>query len=118
MFLLALFVIFALLAIPLHSYAQPLIILATLPFAFMGAVWGHLLMKGFGNVLGLSMPSIFGGVAASGVVINATLVLLHEVNRRLSAGRVHLRRLGQRHGDPRPPDPDYDRHHLWQDCCR
>ena len=86
MFLLALFVIFALLAIPLHSYAQPLIILATLPFAFMGAVWGHLLMKGFGNVLGLSMPSIFGGVAASGVVINATLVLLHEVNRRLSAG--------------------------------
>ncbi len=86
MFLLALFAIFALLAIPLHSYLQPLIIMATLPFAFMGAVWGHLLMKGFGNVLGLSMPSIFGAVAASGVVINATLVLLHEFNRRLSAG--------------------------------
>ena len=86
MFLLALFAIFALLAIPLHSYLQPLIIMATLPFAFMGAVWGHLLMKGFGNVLGLSMPSIFGAVAASGVVINATLVLLHEFNRCLSAG--------------------------------
>ena len=86
MFLLAMFVIFALLAIPLHSYLQPLIIMATLPFAFMGAVWGHLLMKGFGNVPGLSMPSIFGAVAASGVVINATLVLLHEVNRCLSAG--------------------------------
>ena len=86
MFLLAMFVIFALLAIPLHSYLQPLIIMATLPFAFLGAVWGHLLMKGFGNVSGLSMPSIFGAVAASGVVINATLVLLHEVNRRLSAG--------------------------------
>ena len=86
MFLLAMFAIFALLAIPLHSYQQPLIIMATLPFAFMGAVWGHLLMKGYGNVLGLSMPSIFGVVAASGVVINATLVLLHEVNRRLAAG--------------------------------
>ncbi|MYE49994.1 MAG: hypothetical protein F4X81_00840 [Gammaproteobacteria bacterium] len=86
MFLLALFAIFALLAIPLQSYQQPLIIMATLPFAFMGAVWGHLLMKGYGNVLGLSMPSIFGVVAACGVVINATLVLLHEVNRRLSAG--------------------------------
>ena len=86
MFLLAMFVVFALLAIPLRSYLQPLIIMATLPFAFMGAVWGHLLMKGFGNVLGLSMPSIFGAVAASGVVINATLVLLHEVNRCLSAG--------------------------------
>ena len=86
MFLLALFAIFALLAIPLHSYTQPLIIMATLPFAFMGAVWGHLIMKGFGNVLGLSMPSIFGAVAASGVVINATLVLLHEFNRCQSAG--------------------------------
>ena len=86
MFLLALFTIFALLAIPLHSYLQPLIIMATLPFAFMGAVWGHLLMKGFGNVLGLSIPSIFGAVAASGVVINATLLLLHEVNRRLESG--------------------------------
>ena len=112
MFLLAMFAIFALLAIPLHSYQQPLIIMATLPFAFMGAVWGHLLMKGYGNVLGLSMPSIFGVVAASGVVINATLVLLHEVNRRLAAGGIHLRRPGQCHGDPRPPDPDHHRHHL------
>ena len=86
LFLLALFVIFALLAIPLQSYLQPLIIMAALPFAFMGGVWGHMVMKGFGNITGLSMPSIFGMVAASGVVVNATLVLLHEINRRLAAG--------------------------------
>ena len=86
LFLLALFVIFALLAIPLRSYVQPLIVMSMLPFAFMGAIWGHLIMRTLGTVPGLSMPSVFGMVAASGVVVNATLVLLHEVNHRLSAG--------------------------------
>lgn len=86
LFLLAMFVIFALLAIPLRSYFQPLIIMSMLPFAFMGAVWGHVIMKAFGNIPGLSMPSVFGMVAAAGVVVNASLVLMHEVNHRLTAG--------------------------------
>lgn len=86
LFLLAMFVIFALLAIPLRSYFQPLIVMSMLPFAFMGAVWGHVIMKAFGNVPGLSMPSVFGMVAAAGVVVNASLVLMHEVNHRLAAG--------------------------------
>ena len=86
LFLLALFVIFALLAIPLRSYLQPLIVMSMLPFAFVGAVLGHVIMRGFGSVSGLSMSSVFGIVAASGVVVNATLVLLHEVNHRRAAG--------------------------------
>ena len=79
--LLALFAIFALLAIPLQSHTQPLIVMMALPFALLGAVWGHALMKFFGIIVGLSMPSIAGVVAASGVVINSTLVLVHGVNR-------------------------------------
>ena len=86
LFLMGMFAVFALLAIPLQSYTQPLIIMAVLPFAFVGAIWGHILMKGFGYITGLSMTSVFGIVAASGVVINATLILLHGVNRYRAAG--------------------------------
>jgi multidrug efflux pump subunit AcrB len=80
LYLMALFVIFALLAIPLGSYSLPLIIMSVIPFAFMGAVWGHLIMKGFGYVSGLAMMSILGVTAASGVVVNSSLVLVHQVN--------------------------------------
>ena len=86
LFLLALFAIFALLALPLRSYSQPLIIMTALPFAFVGAVWGHVILKLFGSVVGLSMASAFGIVAASGVVVNSTLVLIHGVNRFRAAG--------------------------------
>lgn len=86
LFLLGMFAIFALLAIPLRSYTQPLIIMTVLPFAFVGAIWGHAVMKGFGYISGLSIVSIFGVVAACGVVINATLILLHGVNRYRAAG--------------------------------
>ena len=85
-FLMALFAIFALLALPLRSYSQPLIIMTVLPFAFVGAVWGHVLLKLSGAIVGLSMASAFGIVAASGVVVNSTLVLIHGVNRFRAAG--------------------------------
>ncbi len=56
------------------------------PFAFVGAIWGHVIMKYFGLVTGLSMPSIMGFIAASGVVINSSLVLVHNVNERRKTG--------------------------------
>ena len=81
LFLGAAFAIFALLAIPLRSYLQALIIMAVLPFTFAGAVLGHLVTMPAGIVTGFSMPSVFGLLAAGGVAINATLVLLHGVRR-------------------------------------
>ena len=84
--MLALFAIFALLAIPLKSYTQPLIVMSVLPFAFVGAVWGHVVMKPVSDITGLSAPSMFGVIAACGVVVNATLVLLHSVNAHRAAG--------------------------------
>lgn len=82
----ALFVIFALLAIPLRSYVQPLVIMSVIPFAFVGAIWGHLIMKTLGFVPGLAMMSILGLVAANGVVVNSSLVLVHNVNARRETG--------------------------------
>ena len=86
LFLLALAAIYALLAIPLRSYHQPLIVMAVLPFCFVGAVLGHLLTMVPGIVLGFSMPSAFGLLAAAGVAINASLVLLHGVQRLRADG--------------------------------
>ena len=73
---LALFVIYALLAIPLKSYLQPLVIMSAIPFGFIGAVVGHLIMG-----YDLTMMSGMGVVALAGVVVNDSLVLVDYVNR-------------------------------------
>jgi multidrug efflux pump subunit AcrB len=78
---LALFAIFALLAIPFRSYTQPFIIMAAIPFGMVGAVFGHLIMG-----YGLSMLSIFGIVALSGVVVNDSLLLIDRVNHNRREG--------------------------------
>ncbi|WP_305041133.1 efflux RND transporter permease subunit [Geoalkalibacter sp.] len=74
-FLLALFGIYALLAIPFRSYSQPLLIMTAIPFGVVGAILGHLLM-GFD----LTILSLFGIVALSGVVVNASLLLVDRIN--------------------------------------
>ena len=90
LFFLALSLIYALLAVPLKSYLQPLVIMSVVPFAFAGAIWGHLIMKTFGYVSGLAMMSVMGVIAASGVVVNSSLVLVHSINaRRIADISVH-----------------------------
>ncbi|MEZ4598395.1 MAG: efflux RND transporter permease subunit [Syntrophotaleaceae bacterium] len=84
-FQLALFAIFALLAIPFRSYSQPLIIMAAIPFGIVGAVAGHLLM---GH--SLSILSVFGIVALSGVVVNDSLLLIDRVNQNRREGGEDL----------------------------
>ncbi|MCH7708221.1 MAG: efflux RND transporter permease subunit, partial [Myxococcales bacterium] len=78
----ALLAIFALLAIPLRSYLQPLIIMSVIPFGIVGAVAGHLIMRQT-----ISFSSVMGIVALSGVVVNASLVLVDTVNRQRAAGK-------------------------------
>jgi multidrug efflux pump subunit AcrB len=81
-FVIALFVIFALLAVPFKSYAQPLIVMSAIPFGFVGAVFGHVVMG-----YGLSIMSVFGIIALSGVVVNDSLVLIDATNRRCATGQ-------------------------------
>ena len=80
-FMVALVVIFALLAIPFGSYVQPLIIMAAIPFGFIGAIGGHLLMG-----YDLSLISMMGIVALAGVTVNDSLVLIVAVNRLRESG--------------------------------
>jgi multidrug efflux pump subunit AcrB len=71
----ALFLIFALIAIPLHSYVQPLIIMSVIPFGLVGAVVGHVIMG-----QAISMFSLFGLIALAGVVVNDSLIMIDFVN--------------------------------------
>ena len=72
---LALLAVFALLAIPFRSYVQPIIVMAAIPFGVVGAIIGHMIM-GFE----LSMISVMGLIALSGVVVNDSLVLIAAAN--------------------------------------
>jgi multidrug efflux pump subunit AcrB len=80
-FLLALFAIYALLAIPFRSYLQPLVIMSTIPFAWIGAIVGHLLLS-----IQLGLLSIFGIVGLSGVIVNDALVMLDFANEKAAEG--------------------------------
>ncbi|MFK8051246.1 MAG: efflux RND transporter permease subunit, partial [Halioglobus sp.] len=80
-FTLALFAIYALLAVPTRSYLQPLIIMGVIPFGIIGAIVGHWL-TGFP----LSMMSLMGVIALSGVVVNDSLILVDYVNKAVSDG--------------------------------
>ena len=80
-FLIAIFTIFVLLAIPLKSYFKPLIILSAIPFGMVGAIIGHLIL-----FQPMSVLSLLGVVALSGVVVNDSLLLVVFVNRAKENG--------------------------------
>ncbi|QYJ74519.1 MULTISPECIES: efflux RND transporter permease subunit [Shewanella] len=77
----ALFTIYALMAIPLKSYSQPMIIMSVIPFGMIGAIIGHLLLG-----LSLSVLSLCGIIALAGVVVNDSLILVDFVNRARAQG--------------------------------
>jgi len=79
--ILVIFIIYALLAIPFKSYLQPLIIMSVVPFGVAGAVLGHLV-----TFQTLSMLSMLGIIALSGVVVNDSLVLVDYINRLREGG--------------------------------
>lgn len=79
---LAAVLIYILMAIPLRSYWQPLVILAIVPFGFIGAAIGHLIVG-----IPLSLLSFFGMLALTGVVINDSLVLITRYNQNCEEGK-------------------------------
>ena len=79
--LLAAVLIYVLMAVPLKSYWQPFVILAIVPFGFIGAAMGHLIMA-----IPLSLLSFFGMLALTGVVINDSLVMITRYNQARSDG--------------------------------
>ncbi|WP_373944769.1 efflux RND transporter permease subunit [Vibrio chagasii] len=79
--ILTLLMIYILLAVPLKSYWQPMIIMAVIPFGFAGAIFGHYLMD-----LPISILSMFGMMAMTGIVINDSLVLITRFNAEYRQG--------------------------------
>ncbi len=80
-FALALLGIYALLAIPLKSYLQPLIIMGVIPFGIIGAMIGHIVIN-----IPFDMMSFFGVIALSGVVVNDSLIMVDFVNKATAVG--------------------------------
>lgn len=80
-FPLAMLGIFIIVATMFRSYVQPFVIMFTIPFGIIGSIWGHLLMG-----YDLSIMSIFGMVALTGVVVNDAIVLIERVNENFAEG--------------------------------
>ena len=78
---LGLFSIYALMAIPLRSYTQPLIIMGVIPFGMIGALIGHLLVG-----IPFSALSLFGLVALAGVVVNDSIIMVDFINKAVRSG--------------------------------
>ncbi|MEE9610834.1 MAG: efflux RND transporter permease subunit, partial [Desulfatiglandales bacterium] len=92
-FAIALFGIYALLAIPFRSFTQPLVVMAAIPFGMVGALLGHLIMG-----LNLSILSVFGMVGLAGVTVNDSLVLIYATNRIRHQGKDALMAVSQAGG--------------------
>jgi len=80
-FIMAILGIYALMAIPFRSYLQPLMVISAIPFGLIGAIIGHLLLG-----LDISLLSLSGMIAVSGVVVNDNLVLVDYINRARDRG--------------------------------
>ena len=80
---LAMLLIYALLAVAFRSYTQPLIVLGAIPFGIVGAVLGHILLG-----YDLSLISLMGVIALSGVVVNDALIMIDYANKKREDGSV------------------------------
>jgi multidrug efflux pump subunit AcrB len=77
----ALIAMFVLLTVEFRSYLQPLMIMAIIPFGIIGAIWGHFLQG-----MEMTMFSLFGVVALTGVVVNDAIVMIDFINLRVREG--------------------------------
>lgn len=80
-FAIAMLLIYALLAVAFSSYTQPLIVMTAIPFGIVGAVIGHILLG-----YDLSLVSLMGVIALSGVVVNDSLIMIDYANKRRKEG--------------------------------
>lgn len=82
-FLIGIFGVFCLLSFQFKSYQEPFVIMVTIPFAFIGVIWGHIIMG-----LDLCMPSIMGFVSLAGIVVNDSILLVSFVKIHTAAGKT------------------------------
>jgi multidrug efflux pump subunit AcrB len=76
-FLIGLVGIYLVLSFQFRSYVEPLIVMITIPLAFLGVIWGHVLMG-----YNISMPSLVGAASLAGIVVNNAILLVGVINAR------------------------------------
>ena len=80
-FLIGLVGIYVVLSFQFRSYVEPLVVMATIPLAFLGAVWGHALMG-----YNISMPSLVGAASLAGIVVNNAILLVQATRAHAASG--------------------------------
>jgi len=80
-FLIGLLGIYLVLSFQFRSYVEPLIVMITIPPAFLGVIWGHVLMG-----YNISMPSLVGAASLAGIVVNNAILLVGVINDRRAEG--------------------------------
>ncbi|WP_108482042.1 efflux RND transporter permease subunit [Oceaniglobus ichthyenteri] len=81
-FVIGLVGIYLVLSFQFRSYVEPLIVMITIPLAFLGVIWGHVLMG-----YNISMPSLVGAASLAGIVVNNAILLVGVINTRRTDGR-------------------------------
>ncbi|MDF1613870.1 efflux RND transporter permease subunit [Desulfurivibrio dismutans] len=82
--------IFVILSFQFRSYVEPLIVMLSIPLAFIGAIWGHVLMGYY-----LSMPSLIGAAGLAGIVVNNAILLIHFIKGHRERGLPAIAAAGQ-----------------------
>ncbi|SHE31929.1 Multidrug efflux pump subunit AcrB [Modicisalibacter ilicicola DSM 19980] len=82
--------IFVILSFQFRSYIEPLIVMLSIPLAFIGALWGHVLMGFY-----LSMPSLIGAASLAGIVVNNAILLIHFIKGYRASGQSAIAAAGQ-----------------------
>ncbi|HTN35309.1 MAG TPA: efflux RND transporter permease subunit [Marinobacter sp.] len=82
--------IFVILSFQFRSYVEPLIVMVSIPLAFIGALWGHVLMGYY-----ISMPSLIGAASLAGIVVNNAILLIEFIKNNRQRGLDVIRAAGQ-----------------------
>lgn len=82
--------IFVILSFQFRSYVEPLIVMLSIPLAFIGALWGHVLMGYY-----MSMPSLIGAASLAGIVVNNAILLIHFIKTHRQRGMDVISAAGQ-----------------------
>jgi multidrug efflux pump subunit AcrB len=82
--------IFIILSFQFRSYVEPLIVMLSIPLAFIGAIWGHVLMGFY-----LSMPSLIGAASLAGIVVNNAILLIQFIKVHREQGLAAVAAAGQ-----------------------
>jgi multidrug efflux pump subunit AcrB len=89
-FVIGLIGIYVILSYQFRSYVEPIIVMLTIPLAFLGVIWGHVLMG-----YDISMPSLVGGASLAGIVVNNSILLVQFIKAHVAEGMDVLRAAGQ-----------------------